>query len=553
MALSKIIKIGNGVTRQFAVSFELGYLNEDDITAQVGNEVDGLGDPIYRNITFLTPELLEIDGAVPANLETITFVRTVPSDLLLVDYEDGDIINDENMNTSQKQALMLIHQLLDGRFEKFDSGFDMGGYVITGLGVPVEDSDAVRKDYVDDLVGGTEAARIAAEASANAAAGSAASAAAQVPLATAQVAAATVLRDDTQDIHDLTLDLYDSFDDRYLGAKAAAPTLDNDGNALLTGALYYKTTAPIGMYVWSGSAWSITSGGALLSANNLSDLANLPTARRNAMRRVVSVKSANYTATLDDIGNVIANTGATAWTLSLPAAASAGNGFCFTVKNVPAGAKITVDPDASETVNGLTTLGVYGGDSVELICDGTNWYGMFQSPLSIVQTETLATARSTIEMALPTEFSTFDLRLEGFEPTVAATLAMRMSIDNGASYYANSGAYYWQQGYANGATGSPLNYNSASGGSSFSSTGIELSAGQQAVQGGALNLIDIQVSKRGASRYPGVKWTGAFGSGYVNSGQGSLGVNTGDFTNIRLLYNSGNIGSTAKYTLVGRR
>lgn len=47
---------------------------------------------------------------------------------------------------------------------------------------------------------------------------------------------------------------YDSFDDRYLGAKASDPTLDNDGNALLTGALYWNTTASE-MRVYSGSAW----------------------------------------------------------------------------------------------------------------------------------------------------------------------------------------------------------------------------------------------------------------------------------------------------------
>jgi hypothetical protein len=31
--------------------------------------------------------------------------------------------------------------------------------------------------------------------------------------------------------------------------------VDNDGNALVTGALYYRTTAPIGMKVWDGSQW----------------------------------------------------------------------------------------------------------------------------------------------------------------------------------------------------------------------------------------------------------------------------------------------------------
>ncbi len=47
---------------------------------------------------------------------------------------------------------------------------------------------------------------------------------------------------------------YDSFDDRYLGAKATAPTLDNDGNALLVGAIYWNTASAL-MFVWSGSAW----------------------------------------------------------------------------------------------------------------------------------------------------------------------------------------------------------------------------------------------------------------------------------------------------------
>ena len=36
--------------------------------------------------------------------------------------------------------------------------------------------------------------------------------------------------------------LYDNFDDRYLGAKASDPTLDNDGDALIDGALYFDTT-----------------------------------------------------------------------------------------------------------------------------------------------------------------------------------------------------------------------------------------------------------------------------------------------------------------------
>jgi hypothetical protein len=62
---------------------------------------------------------------------------------------------------------------------------------------------------------------------------------------------------------------FDSFDDRYLGAKATAPTLDNDGNALLTGAVYWNTGTNA-LFIWTGSAWdpaAFTTSGAVTSFN----------------------------------------------------------------------------------------------------------------------------------------------------------------------------------------------------------------------------------------------------------------------------------------------
>jgi len=47
---------------------------------------------------------------------------------------------------------------------------------------------------------------------------------------------------------------FDSFDDTYLGAKSSAPSVDNDGNALATGALYFNSSTGA-LNVWSGSAW----------------------------------------------------------------------------------------------------------------------------------------------------------------------------------------------------------------------------------------------------------------------------------------------------------
>lgn len=49
-------------------------------------------------------------------------------------------------------------------------------------------------------------------------------------------------------------DSYDAFDDRYLGSKTADPALDNDGNPLLGGALYWNSVDQR-MYVYNGTAW----------------------------------------------------------------------------------------------------------------------------------------------------------------------------------------------------------------------------------------------------------------------------------------------------------
>ena len=48
--------------------------------------------------------------------------------------------------------------------------------------------------------------------------------------------------------------LLDNFDDRYLGAKASDPALDNDGEALIVGALYFNTTDGV-MSIYTASGW----------------------------------------------------------------------------------------------------------------------------------------------------------------------------------------------------------------------------------------------------------------------------------------------------------
>lgn len=82
---------------------------------------------------------------------------------------------------------------------------------------------------------------------------------------------------------DATLTAYDNFDDRYLGSKTTDPTLDNDGNALAAGSLYFNSVDGA-MKVYTGSAWVaayVSGSGFLSTANNLSDVASTSAARTN--------------------------------------------------------------------------------------------------------------------------------------------------------------------------------------------------------------------------------------------------------------------------------
>jgi hypothetical protein len=94
----------------------------------------------------------------------------------------------------------------------------------------------------------------AATSSATSAADSATSATASAATATTQASTATSQASNAAASAVSAAASFDAFDDRFLGAKAANPTLDNDGQALLVGAMYWNT-AESAMRVWSGAAW----------------------------------------------------------------------------------------------------------------------------------------------------------------------------------------------------------------------------------------------------------------------------------------------------------
>ena len=86
----------------------------------------------------------------------------------------------------------------------------------------------------------------------------------------------------------------DSFDDRYLGAKSSDPTLDNDGNALLDGAIYWNTSSNVTkIYDLGNTSW---------------DLLKLPSSDQTKVNTVAGISS-NVTTVAGISSNVTAVAG----------------------------------------------------------------------------------------------------------------------------------------------------------------------------------------------------------------------------------------------------
>jgi hypothetical protein len=219
-------------------------------------------------------------ASVALNAQKITGLGTPTAnttDAATTAYVDTSIANLVNSAPGTLDTLGEIATQIQAGGTFYDSLVLKSGATMTGAltlsGAPSSNLHAATKLYVDGVAG-----------SATAAAASAAAAAAS----------------------------YDDFDDRYLGAKASAPSVDNDGNSLIEGALYWNSVSDT-MFAWTGSAWGsisstaaiyryrfIATGGetSVSGTDALSQtLSYLPGKEQVYLNGVLLVRTTDYTAT----------------------------------------------------------------------------------------------------------------------------------------------------------------------------------------------------------------------------------------------------------------
>ncbi len=230
---------GNGSTSAFTYTFKISANSEMQviIRSSAGTEtikslgthynVSGAGNSGGGTVTFTS-------GNIPASGETVVLRRVTPLTQTM-DLIDNDPMSADTIETAHDKSIALIQELQ----EQLDRSIKVSKTATITTPEITDDASAragkllgfdSTGNALDATIDGSGVAVSATNAanSATAAANSATAAASSATAAqTAQAAAEAAL---------------DTFDDDFLGAKSSNPSVDNDGNALADGALYFDTT-----------------------------------------------------------------------------------------------------------------------------------------------------------------------------------------------------------------------------------------------------------------------------------------------------------------------
>lgn len=304
MAYSYIRYAGNGSTTNYVFSFP--YISADHIQVRVNGTLTTL-------FSFLNSSTVQMTSA-PASGAILEIRRVTPKDTAIVNFTDGSVLLERDLDLLATFDLYLAQETKDGLDSSIQQdslgAFDALSKRIVNVADPVDAQDAATKTWSETgmtaQLSQATAQAVASAASATAASGSAFAAAASASgsatsasnaatsatgastsataasgSATAAANSATAAGTSATNANTSAVASaasassagtsatnaassasaaaasYDSFDDRYLGAKSAAPGVDNDGQPLIIGTIYWDTPSAQ-MFTWNGSSWRPT-------------------------------------------------------------------------------------------------------------------------------------------------------------------------------------------------------------------------------------------------------------------------------------------------------
>jgi len=274
MPVSTVTYTANGSTNQFSITFP--YIDAAHVLVSVNDA--------SASFTFHNSTTVHL-SSTPTSGQTVVVYRQTPSSAL-VDFTDGSTLFESDLDLANTQARYLSEEARDradsaittvtANKANIDTVAGITGDVTTVAGISANVTTVAGDTAEIAAVAGKTTEISALSTSANIAnmvtlgasgvvadiatvAGVAPTMTAAASNATNAAASATAAANSAA----AAATALDSFDDRYLGAKSSEPSVDNDGNALVSGALFFDSTAG-SMKVYDGSDWvAATSSGAV--------------------------------------------------------------------------------------------------------------------------------------------------------------------------------------------------------------------------------------------------------------------------------------------------
>jgi hypothetical protein len=206
-----------------------------------------------------------------------------------------------------------------------------------------------------------------ASTSATNAAASASTATTQATNAAASASSAASAQSAAEAARDSALAAYDNFDDRYLGSKTSDPTLDNDGNALVGGALYFNSVSGV-MNLYTGSAWvaAYVSGAGFVAQSSATGSAYMPAGTTGQRDGAPSAGYLRFNSSLTKFEGY----NGTAWS-SVGGGATGGGSDDIFIEN---GQTVTTNYTITTNKNAMSTGPITINSSITVtVPSGSNW------------------------------------------------------------------------------------------------------------------------------------------------------------------------------------
>ncbi len=241
----------------------------------------------------------------------------------------------------------------------------------------------------------------------------------------------------------------DEFTDLYLGAKASDPTLDNDGNALQDGALYFDTTDNVmKVYDLGTTTWKRTTP-------TTGEQANIDTVSGIAANvTTVAGISADVTTVAADGTDIGTVAGISADVTTVAGISADVTTVAANVTDVTNFADVYIGPSASDPTQRADTSALQAGDlyfnttsNVMKVYTGSAWINATLVAADVLQVannlsdlDNTGTARTNLGVAIGSDVQAYDADTAKTDVTQTFTISQRGTIttDNDLSFDLNA-------------------------------------------------------------------------------------------------------------------